>query len=80
MLTNATLMRESTLERLERIKSNSIHVLEIRVSLDGYSAEMNDPIRGPGTFVRSMEGIAKLVASCFQPLITIARTWCGVAG
>ena len=80
VLTNATLMRESTLESLERIKSNSIHVLEIRVSLDGYSAEMNDPIRGSGTFVRAMEGIRKLVERGFRPIITIARTWCGDDG
>ncbi len=59
------------------MKEAGLHTLEIRVSLDGYSAEMNDPIRGTGTFDRAMEGVRQLVAVGIEPIITITRTWCG---
>ena len=77
VLTNATLFREPTLDRLEDMRRSYCHVLEIRVSLDGYSAEMNDPIRGEGTFDRAIEGVRKLVERGFRPIMTITRTWEG---
>ncbi len=77
VLTNATLFRTPILDRLERMQQASSHKLEIRVSLDGYSAEMNDPVRGEGTFDRAMEGVQKLVVRGFAPILTITRTWSG---
>lgn len=77
VLTNATLFRDPTLDRLEAISKSSTNQLELRVSLDGYTAEMNDPIRGDGTFDRAMEGTRKLVDRGFRPILTIARTWDG---
>jgi len=77
VLTNATLFRPGIMERLERIDSESPYSLELRVSLDGYSAEMNDSIRGEGTFDRAMEGVRRLVERNFLPIMTITRTWCG---
>lgn len=75
VLTNATLFRETTLERLEAIAQASTNKLELRVSLDGYNAQMNDPVRGEGTFDRAMEGVRLLVERRFEPIITITRTW-----
>lgn len=77
VLTNATLLRAKTLDRLEQMVQQSPHPLEIRVSLDGYSAEMNDPIRGEGTFDQAMVGVSDLVKRGFKPILTITRTWCG---
>ncbi len=77
VLTNATLLRKATLNRLQQIDEASIYSLEIRVSLDGYNANMNDPIRGEGTFDRAMAGIQALVEHGFLPTLTITRTWCG---
>ncbi len=77
VLTNATLLRESTVEGLERMVRKAGHSLEIRVSLDGYSAAMNDPIRGEGTFDRTIEGTRRLVRHGFRPILTITRTWEG---
>ncbi len=77
VLTNATLFRDGTLDRMEALRRDASYPLELRVSLDGHSAEMNDPIRGEGTFDRTMEGIRKLVERGFRPIITITRTWCG---
>ncbi len=77
VLTNATLFRDSTLDRLQEMQRRSSHALEIRVSLDGYSAEMNDAIRGEGTFDRAVEGIRRLVQRGFQPILTVTQTWDG---
>ncbi len=77
ILTNATLLRESTLDRLREINDATPHPIEMRVSIDGYSAEMNDPIRGEGTFDAAIDGVKKLVKIGFLPIITITRTWDG---
>jgi AdoMet-dependent heme synthase len=77
VLTNATLFRESTLSRLKEINESAPHTIEMRVSIDGYNAEMNDPIRGQGTFEKAMQGVQDLCACGFRPIITITRTWCG---
>jgi hypothetical protein len=44
------------------------------VSIDGYTAADNDPIRGPGTFDRAMAGVRQLLAHEFLPIITVALT------
>ncbi len=67
----------STLGRLEKMRREAAHPLEIRVSLDGFCAESNDPIRGKGTFARTIEGTQKLLRGGFEPIITITRTWEG---
>lgn len=77
VLTNATLFRDRVLDRLVEIAGRSKHTLELRVSLDGYSAAMNDPIRGEGTFDRAIDGVRRLVERGFRPIMTITRTWCG---
>jgi len=77
VLTNATLFRPKIVERLARMHRESEFALELRVSLDGYSARMNDPIRGAGTFDQAMEGVRRVVRVGLRPIITITRTWCG---
>ncbi len=75
VLTNATLFPRRRVEELRRIQAESPHPLELRVSVDGPSAEINDPIRGDGTFERAMEGVGHLVASGFRPIITTMQSW-----
>ncbi len=75
VLTNATVFRPAWLERLARAEADSLYSLEFRVSLDGFSAETNDPIRGAGTFERAMRGVEQLVQAGFLPIITATRTW-----
>lgn len=75
VLTNATVLRDSWLETLAAAESTSLYSLEFRVSIDGYSAETNDPIRGIGTFERAIQGVEKLVQHGFLPIITATRTW-----
>ena len=74
VLTNGTVLRDDSLERLARAEAASLYSLEIRVSIDGPDAATNDPIRGEGTFDRAMEGVERLLRHGFLPLITVART------
>ena len=75
VLTNGTVLKDEWLERLAHAEAESIYSLEFRVSIDGFSPETNDPIRGAGTFDRAMLGVVKLVEHGFVPIITAARTW-----
>jgi AdoMet-dependent heme synthase len=75
ILTNGTLIREERAKRLADISNNSIYTLEIRVSIDGYTEEMNDAIRGKGVFKRAMKGVRLLYKSGFLPIISVTKTW-----
>ncbi|ADB18717.1 Radical SAM domain protein [Pirellula staleyi DSM 6068] len=75
VLTNGTVLKDSWLARLAAVQAASIYSLEFRLSIDGPSAAINDPVRGSGTFARAMAGVKKLCAHGFLPLITAVRTW-----
>src|SRR5436305_2220690 len=71
VLTNGTVFKEEWLDRLARAEAESPYSLEFRVSLDGFSAETNDPIRGAGTFDRTLRGVRQLLAHGFLPILTV---------
>jgi len=73
VLTNGTVLKDDWLERLADAEARSRYSLEFRVSLDGWSPETNDPIRGPGTFARAMRGVRKLVEAGFLPIVTVTQ-------
>lgn len=75
VLTNGTVLKDEWLERLRDAEDAGPFGLEFRVSIDGFSAETNDPIRGEGTFQRALKGVLKLVEYGFLPIITASRTW-----
>lgn len=75
VLTNGTVLKDDWLVELSQAERESPYSLEFRVSIDGFSPETNDPIRGQGTFQRAMDGVGKLVGRGFLPIITAARTW-----
>ena len=75
VLTNATLFSSQVVKELASIRDASIYSLELRVSMDGFSPETNDPIRGPGTFNRIMRGLKLLLDGGFLPIITAMRSW-----
>jgi molybdenum cofactor biosynthesis enzyme MoaA len=75
VLTNATVLKPQWLQALAAAESQSTYSLEFRVSIDGFSPETNDPIRGDGTFHRAMQGVKLLVEHGFLPIITAARVW-----
>jgi AdoMet-dependent heme synthase len=75
VLTNATLIPERAARELARIADGSPYTLELRVSLDGTTAEMNDALRGTGSFERAMAGLGRLVRVGFLPIITTMQSW-----
>ena len=75
VLTNATRFDSEVVQELASMGDASIYSLELRVSLDSFSAETNDPIRGPGTFKRIMRGVKLLLDGGFLPIITAMRSW-----
>ncbi len=75
VLTNGTVLKDEWLVELRDAEADSAYSLEFRVSIDGFTSETNDPIRGEGTFARAMRGVVKLVSFDFLPIITAARTW-----
>lgn len=75
VLTNGTVFTPASIKALRAISEQSLYSLELRVSIDGYSPQTNDPIRGEGTFEKALEGVRMLVEAGFLPIITMAQTW-----
>jgi sulfatase maturation enzyme AslB (radical SAM superfamily) len=73
VLTNGLLLGAARCRRLAALASASEYSLDLRISLDGYSAETNDPIRGEGTFERILEGAANVSAAGLNPVLTVTE-------
>jgi len=73
VLTNGLLLDAARCARLKALADASDYSLDFRVSLDGYDAESNDPIRGEGTFVRILGGICNLASVGLNPVITVTE-------
>jgi MoaA/NifB/PqqE/SkfB family radical SAM enzyme len=58
---------------LKRLFDESEYSLDLRVSIDGYTAGANDPIRGAGTFVRILCGIRNLCDAGLNPVVTVTE-------
>lgn len=59
IVSNGTVMRRSTYEPLAALQHEWPN-LQLRVSIDGASAQAHDVIRGAGTFERTMSGLRRL--------------------
>src|SRR5947209_2862401 len=70
VLTNGTVLKDEWLRRLARAEAASPYSLEFRVSIDGFTPQTNDPVRGPGTFDRALRGVRQLVSHGFLPIVT----------
>jgi len=73
VLTNGLLLDPERCRRLKALADASDYSLDLRVSLDGYCAEQNDPIRGEGTFERALDGVKNLVAAGINPVLTVTE-------
>lgn len=73
VLTNGLLLTGERCRRLKALFDGSEYSLDVRVSIDGYTAEVNDPIRGPGTFERILAGIRNLAAEDLNPVVTVTE-------
>src|SRR5262249_1920828 len=70
VLTNGTLFTHERIERLAALSSAGIYSLELRVSLDGPTAEAHDRIRGRGNFARALDGLGRLSRAGLLPIVT----------
>jgi len=75
VLSNGMLITGKRAKRLQEIEAASRYSLEMRISMDGYTEEMNDAIRGEGVFKKTMAGTKLLYEHGFLPIITITKTW-----
>ena len=80
VLTNGLLLDPARCARLEALADATDYSLDFRVSLDGWDAASNDPIRGEGTFERILTGIRNLHAAGLNPVITVTEVSEGTAG
>ena len=79
VLTNGVLIRADTAARLKKLSDASEYSLDIRISIDGWDAATNDPIRGAGTFERILAGVRALASAGLNPVITVTEA-CDGAG
>ncbi|HEY6065645.1 MAG TPA: radical SAM protein [Thermoanaerobaculia bacterium] len=73
VLTNGLLLNRDRCRRLKSLFEESEYSLDLRVSIDGYTAEANDPIRGSGTFDRILLGIRNLAEAGLNPVVTVTE-------
>ncbi len=80
VLTNGVSIREATARRLAELFEAAESSLDLRISLDGWDAASNDPVRGAGSFERILAGIRTLAAAGLNPVITVTAVDPALAG
>jgi molybdenum cofactor biosynthesis enzyme MoaA len=73
ILTNGLLLTPERSRRLRELFESSEYSLDLRVSIDGWDAASNDPIRGEGTYVRILEGLQNLAVEGLNPVVTVTE-------
>jgi molybdenum cofactor biosynthesis enzyme MoaA len=80
VLTNGLYLDTAAATRARSLFDRASYSFDLRVSLDGMSAEENDPVRGRGTFAQITDGIARLAATGLSPTLTVVEHDEGMAG
>ena len=73
VLTNGLLLDEERCRRLAARAEAADYSLDVRISLDGWNAETNDPVRGEGTFERILAAIVRLHDAGLNPVVTVTE-------
>lgn len=73
VLSNGLLIDAARAARLAALASASRHSFDVRISLDGYDAASNDPIRGEGCFDRALAAVRRLAAEGVEPVLTVTE-------
>ena len=79
ILTNGILIDAVAAARFAELSAAARYSLELRVSLDGMTAEQNDPVRGRGTFKSIIAGLCALARVGLSPVITVVQHQDGMA-
>lgn len=80
VLTNGILIDEETAAWIGERFRNCRYSFDLRVSLDGTTAEENDAIRGRGTFEKILSGVDRLVDEGLNPVITVTTCHAELGG
>jgi MoaA/NifB/PqqE/SkfB family radical SAM enzyme len=73
ILTNGMLIDETMAAALGERFRDSAYNLELRVSLDGSTAEANDHVRGRGVFEQTCAGIRALAKHGVEPIVAVSQ-------
>lgn len=73
ILTNGLLIDAPRADRLAKLAAASPYSLDLRISLDGFTADQNDPIRGRGTFEKIIGAVTRCASAGFPPILTITE-------
>jgi MoaA/NifB/PqqE/SkfB family radical SAM enzyme len=73
ILTNGILIDDDLAAWLGETFRTAPYSLDLRVSLDDYTMEGNDKVRGKGTFERIIAGIKRLATHGVNPVITVTE-------
>ena len=79
VLTNGVLVDFEAARRARALFDRARYSFDLRVSLDGMSADENDPVRGLGTFETITAGIAELARVGLSPALTVVEHEAGLA-
>ncbi|MEO6953607.1 MAG: radical SAM protein [Polyangia bacterium] len=71
VLTNGTLIDDAGAARTAELFERSRYSFDLRISLDGMTAEKNDAVRGKGTYVQITAAVARLAAYGLSPNLTV---------
>ena len=73
ILTNGLLIDAPRADRLAKLAAASPYSLDLRISLDGFTADQNDPIRGRGTFEKIIGAVTRCASAGIPPILTITE-------
>lgn len=73
ILTNGLLIDAARADRLAKLSAASPYSLDLRISLDGYTASQNDPIRGRGTFDLILAAVTRCAEAGIHPILTVTE-------
>ena len=79
IVTNGLLLDDGAVQWIAQTFERSRYSFDLRVSLDGSSAEQNDPVRGRGTFDKIVDAIRRLGRAGISPVVTVVEHEEGLA-
>jgi sulfatase maturation enzyme AslB (radical SAM superfamily) len=80
IVTNGLLIDDAAVDWIREASERSRYSFDLRVSLDGLTAEQNDPVRGRGTFEQVVAAIQRLGCAGLSPVVTVVEHEEGLAG
>jgi AdoMet-dependent heme synthase len=80
IVTNGLLIDDPAVCWIAEESERSRYSFDLRVSLDGLTAEQNDPVRGRGTFEQVVGTLRRLGRAGLSPVVTVVEHEDGLAG